>query len=304
MRWSKFCLFIFVKLWKKLVRPSAVAWWTPVKTRKWLTATICHVLQNNVMLFTPIGVGQHVSGDLATAFYKARSLWTIHHHPAGRTSKRCCHAGTRKCCDHNATVSLPAFAWTRVRLHIFPNSVSSQSINVLPIYSAFRTQSSCFVSHGNRWLFPRGWTGHSLKLTAHLHPPSRIKLQTFSSLSSYVIECVITLCLTFWRPREVIVTVALPGWGSVTSLEGSFASPDRSSETNIIKILIRGWCLSKLNVKHDVDNYFEIFGVTAWTLKMGPIGCTETSVTASLRCVTSEKSEDIICTAAEAWNHA
>lgn len=194
---------------KKIGQTSVVAWWTPVKTRKWLTGTRCHVLQNNIMLFTPIGVDQHVSGELATAFYKAWSPWTIHH-PVGRTSKRCCHAGTRKCCDHNATVSLPSFAWTRDRLHIFPNSVSSQSINVLPVYtySASRAQSSCFVSHGNRWLFPQGWTGHSLKLTAHLHPPSRIKLFTFLSLSSYVIECVITLCLTLWRPREVIVTVA------------------------------------------------------------------------------------------------
>jgi len=52
-----------------------------------------------------------------------------------------------------------------------------------------------------------------------------------------------------------------------------------------------------------MDNYFEIFGVTAWPLKMGPIGCTETSVTTNLRCVTSQKSEDIIYTAAEAWNY-
>ena len=32
------------------------------------------------------------------------------------------------------------------------------------------------------------------------------------------------------------------------------------------------------------------------------IGCTETSVTTNLSCVTSHKSEDLIYTAAEAWN--
>jgi hypothetical protein len=37
---------------------------------------------------------------------------------------------------------------------------------------------------------------------------------------------------------------------------------------------------------------------------MGPIGSPETSVTTSLYCVTSLKSEDLIYTAAEAWNHA
>ena len=158
------------------------------------------------MLFTATGVDHHVSGELATAFYKAWPPWTIHH-PAGRTSKWCCHAGTRKCCDNDATVSLPAFAWTRDRLHIFPNSTAAHSINVLRIYSASRAQSLHFVSYGNRRLFPRGWTGHSLKLTTHLHPLSWLKLFTFSSLSPYVIECVITLCLTLWRPREV------RGWG-------------------------------------------------------------------------------------------
>ena len=54
-----------------------------------------------------------------------------------------------------------------------------------------------------------------------------------------------------------------------------------------------------LNVKNNMDNYFEIFGIIAGPLKMGPIGCTETSVTTSLRCVTSQKSEDIVYTAGE-----
>jgi PHD/YefM family antitoxin component YafN of YafNO toxin-antitoxin module len=36
---------------------------------------------------------------------------------------------------------------------------------------------------------------------------------------------------------------------------------------------------------------------------MGPLGCSETSVTTDLRCVTSQKSEDLIYVAAEAWNH-
>ena len=39
-------------------------------------------------------------------------------------------------------------------------------------------------------------------------------------------------------------------------------------------------------------------------LKMGQTGCTETSVTTSLRCVKCQKREYIIYTAAEAWNHA
>ena len=37
---------------------------------------------------------------------------------------------------------------------------------------------------------------------------------------------------------------------------------------------------------------------------MGPIACPETSATINLRWVTSQKSEDLIYTAAEAWNHA
>ena len=43
---------------------------------------------------------------------------------------------------------------------------------------------------------------------------------------------------------------------------------------------------------------------TAWPLKKEPIGCSEMSVTTNLRCVTSQKSEDFIYTAAEARNHA
>jgi hypothetical protein len=40
------------------------------------------------------------------------------------------------------------------------------------------------------------------------------------------------------------------------------------------------------------------------TLKMGPIGCPETWVATNRRYVTSQKSEDRIYPAAEAWNHA
>ena len=36
----------------------------------------------------------------------------------------------------------------------------------------------------------------------------------------------------------------------------------------------------------------------------GPICCSKTSVTTNLRCVTSQKSEDLICIVAEAWNRA
>jgi hypothetical protein len=41
-----------------------------------------------------------------------------------------------------------------------------------------------------------------------------------------------------------------------------------------------------------------------WPLKMGPIGCPETSATISLRCVTSHKSEFLIYTPAKACNYA
>ena len=43
---------------------------------------------------------------------------------------------------------------------------------------------------------------------------------------------------------------------------------------------------------------------SSWPLEIGPMGCLETSVTTNLRCVTSQKSEDIIYFAAEAWSHA
>jgi len=42
---------------------------------------------------------------------------------------------------------------------------------------------------------------------------------------------------------------------------------------------------------------------TAWPLKMGPVGCSETSVTTNLRCVIFQKSENLIYSTAEAWNH-
>jgi len=38
--------------------------------------------------------------------------------------------------------------------------------------------------------------------------------------------------------------------------------------------------------------------VTAWPIKMGPIGCSETSKTRNLRRVTSRKNEDLIYTVA------
>ena len=44
---------------------------------------------------------------------------------------------------------------------------------------------------------------------------------------------------------------------------------------------------------------------TAWSLKTEPIGCSETSVDKyNGQCVTSQKSEDLIYTTAEAWNLA
>jgi hypothetical protein len=42
---------------------------------------------------------------------------------------------------------------------------------------------------------------------------------------------------------------------------------------------------------------------TAWPLKMGPIGCPETSVWTTVGCVKSQKSADIIYVAVDAWNH-
>jgi len=44
--------------------------------------------------------------------------------------------------------------------------------------------------------------------------------------------------------------------------------------------------------------------LTLWPLKMGPIGCPETSLTTNQRCVTFQKKDDLIYTAAEAWNCA
>jgi hypothetical protein len=36
---------------------------------------------------------------------------------------------------------------------------------------------------------------------------------------------------------------------------------------------------------------------------MGPTGCPETFVTTTIHCVTSQKSEDLICIAVETLNH-
>jgi len=43
--------------------------------------------------------------------------------------------------------------------------------------------------------------------------------------------------------------------------------------------------------------------LTAWALKIGPIGCSETSSTTNLPCVRSKKREGLIYTAEEVWNH-
>jgi hypothetical protein len=43
---------------------------------------------------------------------------------------------------------------------------------------------------------------------------------------------------------------------------------------------------------------------SSWHLKMEPIGCPETSPLSSQRCVTSQKSKDLIYTVAKAWHHA
>ena len=41
-----------------------------------------------------------------------------------------------------------------------------------------------------------------------------------------------------------------------------------------------------------------------WNMKMGLIGCLAASVTNNnIRCITSQKSEDLIYTATEAWNY-
>jgi hypothetical protein len=43
---------------------------------------------------------------------------------------------------------------------------------------------------------------------------------------------------------------------------------------------------------------------TAFPLDLGPMTCTETSVTTNLLCATSQKSKDIVDTRAEASNYA
>jgi len=43
---------------------------------------------------------------------------------------------------------------------------------------------------------------------------------------------------------------------------------------------------------------------TAWPLKMGLIGCSETSITTNLRRVTSRKSEELIYAVAGAYSHS
>jgi hypothetical protein len=42
------------------------------------------------------------------------------------------------------------------------------------------------------------------------------------------------------------------------------------------------------------NTWIVYFSRIAWLLKMGPKGCTETSITTNLRCVTSLKSESLI----------
>ena len=42
---------------------------------------------------------------------------------------------------------------------------------------------------------------------------------------------------------------------------------------------------------------------TSWPLKMGPIGCPETSVRTTVCCIKSQESADLIYVAVEAWNH-
>ena len=44
----------------------------------------------------------------------------------------------------------------------------------------------------------------------------------------------------------------------------------------------------------------KLFFLDYFTLNMGPIGSTETSLTPNIRCVTSQKNEHLIYTAAEA----
>jgi hypothetical protein len=44
--------------------------------------------------------------------------------------------------------------------------------------------------------------------------------------------------------------------------------------------------------------------LTDWLQKMGPTRCPETPVTINQRCVTSQTSEDLICTAVKVWNNA
>jgi hypothetical protein len=52
------------------------------------------------------------------------------------------------------------------------------------------------------------------------------------------------------------------------------------------------------------QHFGPIKGQQSWPLNIGETGCPETSVTTNQRCVTYHKDEDLIYTAAEAWNHA
>lgn len=184
---------MFMKLWKKLVRPLVVAWWTQMKTREWLTGTKYHVPQKNIMLFTPIEV--------------ERRLW---------------RGG---CCILQGLVAVNDTPTSRQN---FEMVLSCRYAEVL--------WSWCNCQFARVYVD----TGLASRISQqHISPVDKC-FPNFSSLYPYVIECVITSCLTLWRTREVIETIAWRGEGeegSVTSLEGSYPSPDRPSDTNIIKMI-------------------------------------------------------------------
>jgi hypothetical protein len=47
-------------------------------------------------------------------------------------------------------------------------------------------------------------------------------------------------------------------------------------------------------------SHFQASSWTCWPLKVGPVGCLETSVTTDIRCVTCQESEDLIYTGTDA----
>ena len=128
-----------------------------------------------------------------------------------------------------------------------------------------------------------------------------VAYRNFANAPKMFTFCGYNVCVFCVGPRTAIISLWSIKW-MVSLSDRVFTA---RYELNIhMWLRLRPPLFWDVTLRTFVVTYRRYSSWTAWPLKIEPIGYPETSVNSNLRCVTCQNNEDLIYTAAEAWNRA